>query len=71
MTQTLAAKDRIYCAIDTTDLDHAINLASKLSGVIGGAKLGKEFFAGHGPQGGRAGAKTDPSPHAAFRVSLS
>ena len=58
MTQTLAAKDRIFCAIDTTDLDHAINLASSLSGVIGGAKLGKEFFAAHGPQGVRAVAKT-------------
>jgi len=57
MTQTLAAKDRIFCAIDTTDLDHAINLASSLSGVIGGAKLGKEFFAAHGPQGVRAVAK--------------
>ena len=57
MTQTLSAKDRIFCAIDTTDLDHAIDLASNLSGVIGGAKLGKEFFAAHGPQGVRAVAK--------------
>lgn len=50
----IAAKDRIFCAIDTTDLDHAIDLATRLSGVIGGAKLGKEFFAAHGPQGVKA-----------------
>lgn len=58
MPRTLSPKDRIFCAIDTTDLDHAIDLASNLSGVIGGAKLGKEFFAAHGPQGVAAVAKT-------------
>lgn len=57
MAQSISPKDRIFCAIDTTDLDHAIDLASKLSGVIGGAKLGKEFFAAHGPQGVQAVAK--------------
>ncbi|WP_417804944.1 orotidine-5'-phosphate decarboxylase [Thalassospira lucentensis] len=57
MTQQISPNDRIFCAIDTTDLDHAIDLASKLSGVIGGAKLGKEFFAAHGPQGVQAVAK--------------
>ncbi|MBV17648.1 MAG: orotidine-5'-phosphate decarboxylase [Thalassospira sp.] len=57
MVQSISPKDRIFCAIDTTDLDHAIDLASKLSGVIGGAKLGKEFFAAHGPQGVQAVAK--------------
>lgn len=57
MTQQISPKDRIFCAIDTTDLDRAIDLASKLSGVIGGAKLGKEFFAAHGPQGVQAVAK--------------
>ncbi|MCC9621383.1 orotidine-5'-phosphate decarboxylase [Thalassospira sp. MA62] len=58
MTTLTSPKDRIFCAIDTTDLDHAIDLASKLSGEIGGAKLGKEFFAAHGPQGVREVAKT-------------
>ncbi|SOC29455.1 orotidine-5'-phosphate decarboxylase [Thalassospira xiamenensis] len=57
MTDKLAPHDRIFCAIDTTDLAHAIDLASNLSGVIGGAKLGKEFFAAHGPQGVREVAK--------------
>lgn len=58
MTASISPKDRIFCAIDTTDLDHAVGLARSLSGVIGGAKLGKEFFAAHGPQGVRAVART-------------
>lgn len=53
----LASKDRIYCAFDTTDLEYAVSLAGQLKGVIGGAKLGKEFFAAHGPSGVRAVAK--------------
>ncbi|OSQ31963.1 orotidine-5'-phosphate decarboxylase [Thalassospira sp. MCCC 1A03138] len=57
MTQAIAPQDRIFCAIDTTDLAHAVDLASRLCGVIGGAKLGKEFFAAHGPQGVREVAK--------------
>ncbi|WP_417814883.1 orotidine-5'-phosphate decarboxylase [Thalassospira alkalitolerans] len=57
MTEILVPQDRIFCAIDTTDLARAIDLASSLSGVIGGAKLGKEFFAAHGPQGVREVAK--------------
>ena len=43
--------NKIFCAIDTTDLDFALQLASKLKGLIGGVKLGKEFFAAHGPAG--------------------
>jgi len=42
---------RILCAIDTTDLDHAVKLADALSGRVGAVKLGKEFFTAHGPQG--------------------
>ncbi|WP_404423878.1 orotidine-5'-phosphate decarboxylase [Thalassospira australica] len=57
MTENLAPQDRIFCAIDTTDLAHAVDLASLLSGVIGGAKLGKEFFAAHGPAGVREVAR--------------
>lgn len=41
----------ILCAIDTTDLATAINLARALDGKVGGVKLGKEFFTAHGPQG--------------------
>ena len=45
---------RIYAAIDTTDLEHALALSRALAGVVGGLKLGKEFFTAHGPDGVRA-----------------
>ena len=41
----------IFCAIDTTNFKNAVNLAEQLKGVIGGIKLGKEFFTANGPQG--------------------
>ena len=50
MTVTTPA-ERIFCAIDTTDLDAALALAEALRGRVGGIKLGKEFFTAHGPQG--------------------
>lgn len=43
--------ERIFCAIDTSDLDAALTLAELLSGEVGGLKLGKEFFTAHGPNG--------------------
>lgn len=42
---------RIFVALDTTDLDHALSLATELQGLVGGVKLGKEFFTALGPQG--------------------
>jgi len=42
---------RIFVALDTTDLDHALSLASALQGLVGGVKLGKEFFTALGPEG--------------------
>ena len=45
--------DRIFCAIDTTDVDAATALAGRLVGHVGGIKLGKEFFTAHGPEGVR------------------
>jgi orotidine-5'-phosphate decarboxylase len=47
-------ESRIFCAIDTTNLDEARALAKKLSGVVGGIKLGLEFFVAQGPAGVRA-----------------
>ncbi|MCL2469870.1 MAG: orotidine-5'-phosphate decarboxylase [Alphaproteobacteria bacterium] len=41
----------IFCAIDTSDLAKARELARKLSGHVGGLKLGLEFFTAHGPKG--------------------
>ena len=42
---------RIYLAIDTTDLDHAKALATKVKTHVGGIKLGLEFFCAHGHHG--------------------
>ncbi len=49
-----SAKQRLYCAIDTADLDQAREWIALLAPEIGGVKLGLEFFAAHGPDGVRA-----------------
>ncbi len=46
--------DRIFVALDTPDLDRALALGRSLKGLIGGVKLGKEFFTALGPDGVRA-----------------
>ena len=43
--------DRIFVALDTTDLDRALALGRGLKGFIGGVKVGKEFFTALGPAG--------------------
>src|SRR5689334_16228076 len=43
----------VYVALDTTDLDHAHQLAARVRSSVGGLKLGLEFFSAHGPQGVR------------------
>ena len=43
----------IFVALDTRDTDHAIALSAGLQGLVGGIKLGKEFFTAQGPQGAR------------------
>jgi orotidine-5'-phosphate decarboxylase len=45
------ARERIFVALDTTDVAKAAALAKDLSGLVGGVKLGKEFFTATGPQG--------------------
>lgn len=52
------AKNRIYCALDTPDLDAALALARALAGHVGGLKLGLEFFTACGPDGFRRVAET-------------
>jgi orotidine-5'-phosphate decarboxylase len=49
--------DRIFVALDTTDLDRATNLANQLVGMVGGVKMGKEFLTVHGLEGVRKVAK--------------
>ncbi len=46
--------DRIFVALDTVDLDRALALGRGLQGLVGGVKLGKEFFTALGPDGVKA-----------------
>ena len=46
--------DKIFVALDTPDLDHALALGRELAGHVGGVKVGKEFFTAQGPEGVRA-----------------
>jgi len=43
--------ERIFCALDTTDIEGAARMAKDLAGSVGGLKLGLEFFAAHGQAG--------------------
>ena len=43
--------DRIFVALDTTDLDRALALGRGLKRFVGGVKVGKEFFTALGPAG--------------------
>jgi len=45
---------RIFCAIDTIDVNTAKNLARSLKPHVAGLKLGLEFFTANGPQGYKA-----------------
>lgn len=45
------AQERIFVALDTTDLGRAVELAQGLKDLVGGVKIGKEFFTAHGPEG--------------------
>jgi len=47
----MKAFERIYVALDTTDVSYAVDLAQKLKGLVGGMKVGKEFFTANGPHG--------------------
>lgn len=41
----------VFVALDTTDIAAASMLARDLAGLVGGIKLGLEFFGAHGPEG--------------------
>jgi orotidine-5'-phosphate decarboxylase len=43
----------IFCALDRPDLDGALALGRSLLGVVGGLKVGLEFFTANGPDGVR------------------
>ncbi|MFC1673907.1 orotidine 5'-phosphate decarboxylase / HUMPS family protein, partial [Pseudomonadota bacterium] len=51
MTEITDSWQRIFVALDTTDVGHAVELADSLKGSVGGVKVGKEFFTAAGPEG--------------------
>jgi orotidine-5'-phosphate decarboxylase len=57
-----ASAGRIFCAVDTTDIEAARVLSRSLAGVVGGIKLGLEFFVAHGPAGVSAVMGDDGAP---------
>ena len=48
----------ILVALDTTSTAEAVGLCKTLEGLVGGVKLGLEFFTANGPDGVRAVAET-------------
>lgn len=48
-----APRDRIYVALDTPSIEKAETWAVALKGLVGGMKVGKEFFTAQGPAGVR------------------
>ncbi|MBT06172.1 MAG: orotidine-5'-phosphate decarboxylase [Rhodospirillaceae bacterium] len=42
---------RVFCAIDTVDIDLAVSIVEEVREHIAGVKLGLEFFGRHGPNG--------------------
>jgi len=52
--EALSPRDRIFIALDTHDLTRAAALARDVAGLVGGVKIGKEFFTAHGQDGVRA-----------------
>ncbi len=51
---------RIFVALDTVDLGRAARLVAATRDLVGGYKVGKEFFTAHGPQGMRQVVGTAP-----------
>lgn len=51
---SLAPQERLLVALDTVDLGRAVGWAKALAGLVGGIKVGKEFFTAQGPAGVRA-----------------
>ncbi len=58
MPAPIKPSDRIFCALDTTSTDAAVAAASNLLGVVGGVKLGLEFYCSAGADGFKAVADT-------------
>jgi orotidine-5'-phosphate decarboxylase len=49
----MIVKNRVFCAVDTPEVEKADKLVSQLRGHVGGIKLGLEFFLSNGHSGYR------------------
>jgi orotidine-5'-phosphate decarboxylase len=49
----MTAPSPVFCALDRPDLDGALDLGRSLLDVVGGLKVGLEFFTANGPDGVR------------------
>lgn len=58
MDDMFKPSDRIFCALDTTSTEVAVATATNLLGVVGGVKLGLEFYCSAGADGFKAVAET-------------
>lgn len=56
----MSSEPRIYCALDTADLDQATQWASAIGPVTGALKVGMEFVNSFGPAGIEAVQKAAP-----------
>lgn len=54
--------DRIFVALDMADVEGARAMAARLEGLVGGLKLGLEFFMAQGPAGIRAAMEGSSLP---------
>lgn len=64
----MTAKSKIFCALDTADLEQAKNWAATIGPVTGALKLGMEFCNSFGPAGIEAVQKA--APDAALFIDL-
>jgi orotidine-5'-phosphate decarboxylase len=51
---TMRFDNPIFCALDTTDLSWALDIANEVAPHVGGLKIGLEFYNANGPAGARA-----------------
>ena len=47
----MSLKNKIFCALDFSELDYTIQFTNKIKNHIGGIKIGLEFFCKNGPTG--------------------
>ena len=57
MTDAMNKRTRIFCALDSANLETVRSLAQSIAGAVDGLKLGLEFFTAQGPDGIREIAK--------------